>query len=166
MREQDIEMQIWDYLDQQCTEEEKKHIAILIEKDVLWRQKYTELQVLHLTLNAQEPEHPSLRFVQNVMDVVSQEHIAPSAKAYLNKWIIRGIATFFLAVITTLLVTVLDNSGSPTGSDMIRFSVPKFVLPDFSLNALSYGFLLLNIIAALVLIDTLLRRKRNHKTAL
>ena len=164
--ELEIEMQIWEYLDGQCTEEDRLRISTLIARDEVWRTKHTGIFTLHANLNANlELEHPSLRFSQNVMDVVSKEQIAPATKLYLNKWIIRGIAAFFIIAIGSLLLDVLSTT-TISGSDRSvfpRFS--NFSLPTIPGSSILYGFLLLNVLAGLILTDTLLRRKRRASGA-
>lgn len=158
-----IEMDIWNYLDGACDKVEQARISILIEKDEVWQKKYAEINVLHQQLNQElETEHPSLRFTQNIMEAVANEKIAPAAKAYLNKWVLTAIIVFFaisLGVIFYYAVTDTITTGS---SSRIRTYInpPDFHFPLVSDTKVIYGFILLNIIAGLLLLDTLIKRKR------
>jgi len=159
--EPDIEIQIWEYLDGLCGQEDILRIKELVEHDALWRQKYTELNALHQGLAMhQELEQPSMRFMRNVMDKVEAEHIVPAAKAYLNKWVIRGVAAFLLLLIGVLMINVFESADSATKGWKLRFTLPDLDLSVMSFGAVGYGLVMLNIIAALILIDALMKRKK------
>lgn len=159
--ESEIEMQIWEYLDGQCSKEEELRIEELIAKDELWHKKHAKMLLVHTNLNTNlELEHPSLRFSQNVMDAIAKEQIAPATKFYLNKWVIRGIAAFFIIVISALLMDVLSTTKISGSDRSILPEISSFSLPSIPSSAMLYCFLLLNIIAGLVFVDTILRKRR------
>jgi hypothetical protein len=165
-QEQDIEMQIWEYLDKQCTEEESSRIAMLISNDAAWKAKYQEILAFNSSLQDNlELEHPSMRFSQNIMDAIGKEQIAPSVKGYLNKWVIRGIAAFFIIVIGVMLTDILLSAewGKSTTSILSGINIKKIKAPDLSNSTFIYGFACLNVLAGLLLLDNILRRKR-HST--
>jgi len=157
-QEHEIEMQIWEYLDGLCAEADEARIAALIVDDAAWRRQYEIVKALHSELGTVAMEQPSMRFSRNVMDAVAQEHVAPSTKAYLNKWIVRGIAAFFFLLIGTLLATIVGTSDEEAQKTV--FSLPRLNLPALSLGSVGYGLLMLNIVAALILLDAWMKGNR------
>ena len=163
-QDQDIEMQIWEYLDKQCTEEESSRIAMLIRNDATWKAKYHEILSFNSSLQTNlELEHPSMRFSQNIMDAIEKEQIAPSVKGYLNKWIIRGIAAFFIIVVGVMLTDILLSAewDKRTASVFSGINIKRIQTPDLSDSTFIYGFACLNVLAGLLLLDNILRRKRH-----
>ncbi len=162
---EEIEMQLWEYIDGTCPVADMQRISILIERDDTWKEKYNELSVLHNSLAKNlELEHPPLRFTQNVMDAVAKEHVAPATKQYINKSIIRGIAAIFFLMLATIFgyaLTSLTGHVSPTVSKF------NFNLPDVSnlfSNTMFHLVMAVNVVIGLVLLDTILRRKRTRHT--
>src|ERR1700728_4810420 len=97
---EEIEMQIWEFIDNACSQADQERISMLIVQDISWREKFNELNAFHSgTSQSLELEHPSMRFTKNVMDAVAVAHIAPATKKYVNISIIRGIAAFFILTI-------------------------------------------------------------------
>ena len=158
---EDIEMQLWEYIDGSCAINDMQRISILIERDALWKAKYEELAALNGNLSRSiELEQPSMRFTANVMDAVTATHVAPATKKYINKSIIRAIAAAFIIMLTTMLGYAFANSkGSSSsllqgikGADLSAF----FNSPAFN------TVIMLNVVIALVLFDAILRRKQAH----
>ena len=102
-----METRLWDYIDGLSSNEEKTVIEQLLEDNREWKEKYHELLDVHQLMQSSELEHPSMRFSKNVMEEISRLHIAPAAKTYINKNIIRGIVIFF---VTTMLDVELSNA--------------------------------------------------------
>ena len=50
-----------------------------------------------------------MRFTMNVMDAVKEEHVAPAAKTYLNKWVIRSIAAIMMVMIGGILIDAMGG---------------------------------------------------------
>ncbi len=97
---EEIEMILWEYMDGTCRPADMQRISILVERDELWKQKYTELSAFQKSIaDSLQLEQPSMRFTKNVMDAVATVKIAPATKQYINKSIIRGIAAFFILTI-------------------------------------------------------------------
>ena len=162
--EEDIEMQLWEYLDGTCSMDDMPRISILIERDPLWKAKYAELSTLHTSIgNTLELEQPSMRFTQNVMDVVAATHVAPATKKYINKGIIRGIAALFIGMIGTILGYAFAHPGNGTA---VKNILPKLNLGNIN-NIFSSGTMLViiavNIVIGLVFLDSLLRRKSANR---
>ena len=162
---EEIEMQLWEYLDGTCSIDDMPRISILIERDPLWKAKYAELSALHNSIsNSLELEQPSMRFTQNVMDVVAATHVAPATKKYINKGIIRGIAALFIGMLTAILGYAIANTGDGATS---KIALPKLNIGNMS-GIFTSGTMMMiiavNIVIGLVFLDSLLRRKSADRT--
>jgi magnesium-transporting ATPase (P-type) len=96
--------------------------------------------------------------------------IAPATKSYINKRIIWGIGIFFI----TMMVAILGYGFSQmewtsNGKDNLSFSdqLSKLDASKFFNNDLINGFMMINVILGLLLLDHYLRNKRKsfHKEA-
>ena len=158
MEQDEIEMQLWEYIDSTCSEADRQRIAMLIATDPLWQEGYTELSLLHTGISSSlELEQPSMRFTKDVMDAVAATHIAPATKKYINLNIVRGIAAFFIIGVATLLGVALATANMNDGH--------KLALPDLGLETLFnstffYAAIGVNILLALLLADVVVRRKQ------
>ncbi len=158
---EEIEMQLWEYLDGTCNVPDMQRISILIERDSVWKQKYGELSALHSGIaNSMELEQPSMRFTQNVMDMVAAQHIAPATTKYINKNIIRGIAALFITMLAVIFGYALANSGTGTKGALPKLDLSKVNLGGIFSSTTMTMIIMINIIIGLVLFDTILRRKR------
>jgi hypothetical protein len=158
MKQEEIEMQLWEFIDGTCNEADKDRISLLVSTDEVWKTKYAELTAFHRSIAIDlATEQPSMRFSQNVMDVIAKEHIAPATKKYINKGIIRGIAAFFIISISLVLVYSLMtiNLHEPVAQTNFHFDLSKFF------NGTVFNiFIMVNIVLGLVLIDSALRKTR------
>jgi hypothetical protein len=160
-QEQNIEQQLWSYIDGHSSSEERSLIGKLLQSNLEWKNKYNELLEIHLLMNAAELEQPSLRFTKNVMEKIAQYHIAPATKNYINKRIIWGIATFFITLITGFLIygfaqidwSAKSDSKLPVDLSQVDFS------KIFNNNFVN-GFMMVNVLLGLVLLDRILANKR------
>src|SRR3981081_1327101 len=115
-KEQQIEIQLWDYIDGLTPVNEKSSIEKLISENMEWKTKYHELLELRSLINSAELEEPSLRFTKNVMEGIAKYNIAPATKKYINNKIIWGITIFFLAAITGFLIYGIGQINWKQGS--------------------------------------------------
>lgn len=158
-----IEFRLWNYLDGDYSEVEQQHIKTLLATDEQWQQKYAELQQLHQSLNVTfEVQEPSMRFTQNVMDAVASQKILRPVSSYVNQWVIRGITVFFLAIIGYYFFGILDSinwrSTSTPGSSLAK----HFKAVDLSGSTMLSLTFFAMIIAGLMLIDAIIKRRRVH----
>ncbi|SCW70427.1 hypothetical protein [Mucilaginibacter sp. NFR10] len=165
-----IEEKLWNYIDGTCTPAEQEAISRLIEEDELYKQKYTELLVLNQEFAGLELDEPSMAFTYNVMEAIRADQALAPLKSTINKKIILSIAAFFVLSILALLAITLSNvqiSGNP-------FSVVNIKLPaDLKLpaanaifnSAFMKSFFVFDVILALFLTDSYLRRKKAAKEA-
>ena len=163
-QQQNIEQQLWSYIDGLSSNEERSAIQKLIETNLEWKNKYHELMEVHQLMNSTELELPSMRFTKNVMEKIAQYHIAPAAKNYINKKIIWGISGFFFTLIIVFLiygfaqVDWTSSTDSKYSIDLSRLSQVDYskVFNNNFVNA----FMMVNVLLGLVLLDRVLANKR------
>ena len=159
---EEMAMQLWEYIDGNCNETERQRISMLIAQDAQWGQLYTELSSLHTAIPASlELEQPSMRFTRNIMEAVATVQIAPATKKYINKSIIKGIAAFFIGTITILLGYAIAHTDWNTGASS-AFRLPQINSSEFFNPTFLYAAAAINIVLALVLLDKLLAKKRSN----
>jgi len=156
-----IEQQLWSYIDGFSSKEDKTAIEKMIVSNLEWKNKYHELLEVHQLMSSSELEQPSMRFTKNVMEEIAKLHIAPATKNYINKKIIWGIAAFFITVIAGFLIYAFaqvdwnfqDNSKPLLDLSTINMS------RIFNNNFVN-GFMMINVLLGLVLLDRVLANKR------
>ena len=160
---ENMEALLWDYIDGLSTEEEKSFIAQLIETNLEWRRKYHELLDVHQLMQQNiELDEPSMRFTQNVMEMIAKEKIAPAASSYIKKSVIRVIAGFFIVSIAAMLIWAFANTNwSATGSGN-NFSLPNLDLSKYLTPTLINGMVIAIVIMGLMLLDMTLRKKQKR----
>jgi hypothetical protein len=162
--ELEIEMQVWSMVDGHCSAEEAGKIQALISFGGVWKQKYEEIMVMHHgLLNELELEHPGMRFTQNVMDSVAMGRIAPATRTYINIWIVRGLAAFFVGAVALCFAYALRSISFKEGSSSLEFArLTKFssglALPESP--GFMYGLFFLIIIGGLLLLDGIIKRSK------
>ncbi len=160
-----MEEQLWNYIDGNCTPDEQQHISTLIAGDDAWAIKYQELLNLHKEFSAIELDEPPMAFTYNVMEVIRTEQAMVPLKAGINKRIILGIAAFFLFTILALLVyTIAHISWSATNGSLntpVTFKMPA-IKSNITKPVLE-AFFFFDIVLALFLTDAYLRKKRALK---
>jgi ABC-type multidrug transport system permease subunit len=163
---EEMEMQIWDYMDGLATPGEKQRISELIEQDEAWREKFQQLQALQTTLLQNlELDQPSMRFTKNIMEAITATSITPATAKYINKSIIRSIAAFFIITITAFTGYALLTLNWHTGTTHL---IPELNYKAISLTQLFDSNMLnlviaINIVLALVLADKIIRKQIHSK---
>src|SRR6516165_5983641 len=134
--EQQIEMRLWNYLDDFADAEEKARIEALLKRDVKWRRMYEQLLEMHQLMKDEiELEQPSMRFTKNVMDEILKVKVAPATKHYINNKLIAAIGLFFLVLIGGFVVYLFTQlNWNDTGNNI------QFPLQDISKFDLSQYF--------------------------
>lgn len=155
---EEIEMQLWEYIDNVCDDSTRLRITQLIATDNTWKQKYTELTAFNSNLQQLEPEHTSMRFSKNVMEAIAGAHVAQPTKNYINKWVVRSIAAVFILLIGFALVYTLQNLQWSNESTTKKVDYSSIFNSNFVLYVV-----LANVLVGMVLIEKLLFRKK--KTA-
>ncbi len=160
-QEQNIEQQLWEYIDGISSNEERTVIEKMLQSNHEWKNKYHELLEIHQLMNTAELEHPSMRFTKNVMEKIAQYHIAPAAKNYINKKVIWGIAGFFFTLIIVFLIYGLaqvDWNFQDDSKPLIDFT--SFDIGKVFNNNFVNVFMMINVLLGLVLLDRVLANKR------
>lgn len=163
---QNMEDQLWNYIDGNLKEEEKSFIEKLMETNQEWRDKYKELLEVHqLMQGSLELEEPSMRFTQNVMEEIARHQIAPATKTYINKKIIWGIAAFFVISLVGFVVYAFgqvnwastDNTQLGTVINKVNFDYSRLLN-----NTYTNIFIMVNIVLGLMLLDMYLTKKKKE----
>ena len=172
-KQQTTEERLWDYIDGISSPGERTVIEQLIQTDLEWKSKYSELLEVQQLLQSSELEAPSMRFTKNVMEEIAKLQIAPATRNYINKRIIWGIGAFFITLIIGFLVygfgqidwTAQSDSKLPVDLTNVDFS--KVDYSKMFNNNLVNGFMMLNVILGLFLLDRYLanKRKKFHEEA-
>ena len=161
-----MEMELWEYIDGLCNEADRLRIATLISTDKLWQQKFEEISEVNSSLaSAMEMEQPSMRFAKNVMEAVANVNIAPATKKYVNSSIVKGIAAFFIISIVSLLGYALVNakwSNEPL-SISERLNIPKVDLSSYFNSSFFNIIIGINVVLGLVILDLVMRRRNNRE---
>ncbi len=157
------EARIWDYIDGFCEPPEKVAIQTLISENTEWRDKYRELLELHQLVQSSELDEPSLRFTKNIMEEISKVYIAPAAKNYINKKVIWSIGGFFITLIIGFLIYAIAQISWSEGSsdNMMGIDFSQINYGKMFNNNVMNVFMMLNVLAGLVLLDSYLANKRN-----
>jgi len=157
MENEEIEMQLWEYIDGTCTIAERARISALIATDPIWQAKHAQLVQLHADMNTgMELEQPSMRFSKNVMEAIGEVKVARAAKGYINPYIVKGIAACFIIGIAGALIYAFSHANwTSTGTSTVNINFAAL----FS-NSFFKMVVCLNIVLGLLLLDTLLRRKK------
>ena len=158
-----MEERLWNFIDGTVSAGEKTVIENLLQSDVEWKAKYSELLQVNELLQASELEAPSLRFSKNVMEEISKLHIAPATKSYINKKIIWGIGFFFIAMLVGFLIYGFAQMSLSTGEETeIGKKLSKFDFSKFFNNTWVNVFMMINVILGLFLLDNYFTNKRKE----
>jgi len=164
-----IEEQLWNYIDGTCTANEQQAISKLIAGDEAVRLKYNELLALNSEFATIELDEPSMAFTYNVIESIRAEQAQVPLKAAINKRIIMGIAIFFVLTLTGFLVYAFTKVDfASMGTVGIAIKVPaNLKVPEVSTHfskLLVEGFMFFDLVLGLFLFDAYLRRKKNAHT--
>ncbi|WP_184544085.1 hypothetical protein [Mucilaginibacter sp. FT3.2] len=164
-----IEEKLWNYIDGTCTPAEQDAIALLIEQDDVYRKKHQELLLLNQEFAAIELDEPSMAFTYNVMETIRTENARQPLKAAIDKRVIMGVGIFFVFTILALLVFTIANIHLQSSAFDVNVKLPTSIkLPNagniFSSPVFKW-FVVFDVVLALFLTDSYLRRKRATKHA-
>jgi len=159
--QQNIEKQLWDYLDGLSSNEERSSIERLLQTNLEWKNKYEELLDIQQLIRLSETEQPSMRFTKNVMEEIAKLHIAPATKNYINNRIIWGIGAFFITLIVGFLIygfAQMDWNFQDNSKPIVDLS--KVDYSRIFNNNLVNVFMMVNVVLGLMLLDRVLANKR------
>ncbi|MDN3581970.1 hypothetical protein [Mucilaginibacter flavus] len=162
-----IEEKLWNYIDGTCSPTEQATITLLIEQDEAYRAKYQELLQLNQEFATMELDEPSMGFTYKVMETIRTENARQPLKAAINPRIIWGISIFFAISIIALLVFTIANIHVTLSAVDVKINLPAgFRLPkmgNISSSQVFKWFLVFDVVLALFLADSYLRRKKTAK---
>jgi hypothetical protein len=159
--ERSIEERLWDYIDGNASREEQNFISQLLEKDAVWKSKYSELLEVSKLLHSSELDAPSMRFSKNVMEEIAKLHIAPATRTYINKKIVWGILFFFITMITGFLIYGFAQMKWSVAEDsQLVKNVNSIDLSRFFSNKWVNVLMMINLVIGLFLLDHYLGKKR------
>jgi hypothetical protein len=129
------------------------------EQENIDEKRWKELLQKHIEL-----EQPSMRFTQNVMEEISRLYVAPAAKTYINKYIIGGIAIFFITTIIALLGYLFGqlNWSQQGTTNTINKSIINIDWSKLFNSTYLNIFIMINIVLALMLLDMYLTKKKKE----
>jgi regulatory protein YycI of two-component signal transduction system YycFG len=163
LSDENIEALLWDYIDGIGEVSERSAIQKLVDENAIWREKYSELLVLHQMIQSSELEEPSMRFTKNIMEEISRLHIAPAAKSYINKKVIWGIGGSFITMIIGFLIYAIAqiNWSEGTANNSIGIDLSKLDYSRIFSNNFINVFMMLNVVLGLLFFDRYLADKKN-----
>ncbi len=157
---------LWDYLDGRGNAAERSSIEELIAQNSAWKEKYRELLDVHALMQGSELDMPSMRFSKNVMEEIAKLHIAPATRTYINNKIIWGLTLFFVTVLIGFLiygfgqVNWSGGSSGPITQELNKLNTGKLDFSKFFNNSWVNGFMMMNMVLGLFLLDQYLTRKK------
>ncbi|MBY0245221.1 MAG: hypothetical protein K2Q03_07195 [Sphingobacteriaceae bacterium] len=154
-----IEEQLWDYLDGNCTANEKLEIELKISLNADYAALYAELSALQKMLETDDLEEPSMSFTRNVMEKVNLEMSPKVMKTKINTQLIYAIAGFFVLSIVLMLAYSLSKTSIKASNLGLNIDFPKIGFQKISNPIFLYLFMFFDVVLALVFADTYLRRK-------
>jgi hypothetical protein len=95
---------IWKYLDGECTPQEKEQVQHLLVQDAAFAEELEIAKSLQETLQAMEPEHPSMRFSANVTEKLPALYRPIHTSADILP---KGLVRIFGSVVGTVAVLSL-----------------------------------------------------------
>ncbi len=153
-----MEEELWNYIDGFCTEEERKAIALRIENDGQFRRKYEELMAFQQNISAMELDEPSMGFTYKVIENIRTVLIIKPLKTRVNQRIIGGITAFFICTIMLLLGYVFANIN---WLNQTTLALPEIKLPQpnsYFNQAVIKGFLFFDVVLGLFFLDHYFRK--------
>ncbi|TKC12583.1 hypothetical protein FA048_02910 [Pedobacter polaris] len=155
-----IEEQLWNYIDGNCTTEEKAEIEARLAVNLQYHTVYQELLAVHNELNKLDFEEPSMSFTRNVMDKVSVELKPVALKTKVDNRIIYSITAFFVLSIAGIFGYVIANSDTtfnlPLPKMNLQFDESKIINPT-SIKI----FLMIDVVLILLYLDSFLRKRKD-----
>jgi len=160
--EQNIEGRLWDLIDGNLSAEEKSFVENLVHTNQLWREKYSELLLVHSMMQESlELEEPSMSFTRNVMEDIGRLQITPASKKYLNEKIISGLAGFFVLSIIGFIIYAFSQATWKSGTEStISVQLESMNFEKLFSSAYTNVFLMINTVLGLMLLDMYLEAKK------
>lgn len=167
--EEKNELQLWAYIDGSLPPDELLQVEALLQTDARWRERYAELKELHEQIALMTAaEHPSMRFSKNVMEAIAELQVAPASHLYINRNVVRGIATFLIVTISLLTIYTCLNIDWAAARPVIKLpgaitSAANYKLPEKMRDTIVTAMMATGVVLALALTDMWLRRRQQQR---
>lgn len=148
MKPQDDQLQ-WKYLDGEATEQERTWVQHRLTNDAAFKAKLQSRQQLNHTLQQMEPEHPSMRFVINVMDslpILYKKAMEPLVSPKWVKVFMGSLGVFFVGLFTYAATSIGSVSSSNVpGEQLVEKlnALPISVFTTLAIISFTYLFFVL-----------------------
>lgn len=157
-----IEEQLWNYIDGNCTVEELAHIKARLLVDEQYQKVYEELLAVNKALTQLDFEEPSMSFSRNVMGQVNLEIKPVALKTKVDNRIVYSIMAFFLLSMLSILGYVISQSDVNFSPSLLKtnfqFDTEKILTPTFI-----KVFFITDVILLLLFIDSYFRKGMTQK---
>ena len=157
-----IEERLWEYIDGTSSASEIHIIEKFLKEDEEWNHLYGELLEIRQKIKFSEPEQPSVRFNQNIMDKISAFHSLPSENKYINKKIIWAISIFIITLISAFLVYGFVQVDWTSPKNNFAFDFAKVDVLRFFTSTNVYIVMTVTVVLGLMLLDRFLALKKIH----
>jgi hypothetical protein len=157
-----IEERLWEYIDGTSSVTENHIIEKFLKDDEEWKHLYEELLEIGQKIKFSEPEKPSLRFTQNIMDKISASHSLPSENKYINKKIIWAISVFIITLISAFLVYGFAQVDWTSAKNNFAFDFAKVDVLRFFTSTNVYIVMTVTVVLGLMLLDRFLAFRKIH----
>lgn len=162
---EDMEIQIWAYIDRSCSEAEYNRVADLIATNPEWQEKHHELIAFHHDLTTETdlikaPENMAEHILQAIP--AKQQVSGISRKIQVITWCIRAVAAFFIISMGICLINIIPTIEITTyAGNMLpefnwNYNVPELAMSN---NSRYVYIAYIGLIAIVVISDYLLRKK-------
>lgn len=157
-----IEQELWHYIDGNCTIAEKIEIEAKIKANLQYGVIYKELLEINTELNSIELEEPSMSFTRNVMEQVNLELKPVALKTKVDNRVIYSIGGFFILTILSIFIYAVAKTDLSLKFDLPQLNFELYeskIINSSSINI----FLMVDMVIALVYLDSLLRKNSTQK---
>lgn len=164
MQQEEIEIQLWDYIDGTCSEADEQRISLLITTDKVWHDTYKELLTSHLNLQDNIIiTAPSPKFTDNILQQLPATEKTAKGKGLLNMSI-KTISYFFItAVLAATSYTIFNTDWQFKKSSILSFNInipePQIHISNTTLLITAF----IAIILLLLLADNIFRKKMQRQ---
>lgn len=164
MQQEEIEIQLWDYIDGTCAEADEQRISLLITNDSVWRDTYKELLTTdHDFRNNLTTAAPSPKFTDNMLQQLPSKNRTAKGKGLLNISI-KTISYFFItAVLAATSYTIFNTDWQFKKSSNLSFNInipePQIHISNTTLLIMAF----IAIILLLLLADNIFRKKMQRQ---
>lgn len=164
MQQEEIEIQLWDYIDGTCSEADEQRISLLITTDKTWHDTYIELLTTdHDFRNNLTTATPALNFTDSILQQLPAQKKTVKGKGLLNISI-KTISYFFItAVLAATSYTIFNTDWQFKKSSNLSFNInipePQIHISNTTLLITAF----IAIILLLLLADNIFRKKMQQQ---